>query len=174
MKKFHLLSTLLPAALLLACGSDPKEPPAAPTGGTEPVSTATQTAGDDALPADECFATSAQHQHPRGGGSYYHQNTRQALKDLRTAMRSDPQHPLPDFFVYSEGESEVFLGDVELTLGHLTDSKSFGEKKGWLRLAPLYRTVYHDYQIGTWILPMSGPACQLAGLDYMSLRRAHV
>ena len=50
MKKFHLLSTLLPAALLLACGSDPKEPPAAPTGGTEPVSTATQTAGDDALP----------------------------------------------------------------------------------------------------------------------------
>ncbi|MEZ4229789.1 MAG: OmpA family protein [Polyangiaceae bacterium] len=52
MKKFHLLSTLLPAALLLACGSDPKEPPAAPTGGTEPVATATQATGDE-LPADD-------------------------------------------------------------------------------------------------------------------------
>ncbi|MEZ4374211.1 MAG: OmpA family protein [Polyangiaceae bacterium] len=52
MKKFHLLSTLLPAALLLACGSDPKEPPAAPTGGTDAVATATQPAGD-ALPADD-------------------------------------------------------------------------------------------------------------------------
>ncbi len=52
MNSIRLLSTLSATALLLGCASDPTEPPAAPTGGTDPVATSTTPAGE-ALPADD-------------------------------------------------------------------------------------------------------------------------
>lgn len=52
MKSIRLLTTLGATALLLACGSDPKEPPAAPTGGTDTMAT-NATPTSDPLPADD-------------------------------------------------------------------------------------------------------------------------
>ncbi|MBX3183643.1 MAG: OmpA family protein [Polyangiaceae bacterium] len=43
---------LFPAALVIACGSDPKEPPASPTGGTD-VGSVNPTPVDSTLPADD-------------------------------------------------------------------------------------------------------------------------
>lgn len=89
--------------------------------------------------------------HALGGGSSYSQGKVQNLELLRDHMRQNQN--VPEFFTYSEANSELFLDVLELTYSHNTGLTSDvqvvpgGPFVPAVRLAPLWETVYHDYQI---------------------------
>jgi len=89
------------------------------------------------------------HQHPLGGGDYQVQAKRALLEDLRATMRAID----PDYFVYSEAQNEMYVDKVELVYPHSTGEHS----TPGLDLAPLYQTVYHDYQTVGRVAGVNGP-----------------
>ncbi len=99
----------------------------------------------DVFPFDEArLCYSHAHGHPVGGGDYYTQAKRRLVQHLRDTMRADYD---PQYYVYGEAQCEPFVGLLELVYHHNTgDSVIDADGNVLLGVAPLYETVYHDYQ----------------------------
>ncbi len=101
-------------------------------------------------PARVCYDPA--HGHPLGGGSYYTQAKVRMVEHLRQYMRA---HYDPEYYVYGEAACEPFVGVLELVYRHNTgDSVIAPEGDVWLGIAPLYETVYHDYQFVGTVAPL--------------------
>ncbi|MBI2893804.1 MAG: hypothetical protein HYY06_09650 [Deltaproteobacteria bacterium] len=107
-----------------------------------------------------CYDTS--HGHAIGGGDYWTQGKIDLVQSLRDSQRASD----PDFFVYSEAENEMFLGVTELTYAHNTGDTT----EGLLELAPIFQTVYHDYQIAGTVAPVLVPGALVDPLPLLARR----
>ncbi len=107
----------------------------------------------DVFPFDEarlCYDPG--HGHPVGGGDYYTQAKVHLVQHLRDFMRT---HYDPEYYVYGEAQAESFIGLLELVYRHNTGDTVIGDDGSVLvGIAPLYETVYHDYQFTGTVAPL--------------------
>lgn len=114
------------------------------------------------------------HGHPIGGGNYYTTAKVQLVQALRDTMRSLE----PEYFTYSEAQGEAYVGVFELVYPH-HGGDTTGDVGGGvpaIAIAPLYQTVYHDYQIVGKVGPIHQQTI-VSDAIYMAGRRlmaAHV
>lgn len=84
--------------------------------------------------------------HQTGGGSWLTQAKIQMAKRIKHYMRNTVAQPIPEFFLYSEQNSEMYVGLFEMTS---SQAQFFALDAGTgpgFRPAPMFETVYHDYQ----------------------------
>ncbi len=82
--------------------------------------------------------------HPEGDGRYWTRGKRKVLEDLKMDMRTMPGGD-PEYFLMTEGVSEAYLSVVEATWNRYSGFTT--SKAGNVARAPLFQTVYNDYQM---------------------------
>lgn len=110
-----------------------------------------------------CYEPS--HGHPLGGGDYYTQQARDAVASLRQQMKAVE----PGFFVYSEAVNEAFVDLFELVYAHHTGDTV----EPVIRIAPIYETVYHDFQIVNTVAELNAPPAKIPPSAADLLRRTY-
>ncbi|MEM7306279.1 MAG: DUF6259 domain-containing protein [Planctomycetota bacterium] len=87
-----------------------------------------------------CYDTT--HEHAPGGGTYFVAGKQNLLSFIKAHMRATG---LPEFFLWTEGPSEAYLRWVELCWSHYGGIGGL-EIDQFAYRAPLYQTVYNEYQ----------------------------
>jgi hypothetical protein len=89
---------------------------------------------------------------PVGGGCSQGAAKVQLVENLRTAMRVGSG--ITDFYTISEGQCETMVGAFELVYGNFVGTGVDVNGNPRLRLAPLFDTVYRDYQFTSTVGPI--------------------
>ncbi len=96
---------------------------------------------------------------PVGGGCSQGAAKIQLVDNLRRTMRTTGG--VPDFYTISEGQQEMFVGSFELVYGNYVGAAVDVNGQPRTRMAPLFDTVYRDYQFTSTVGPMDYHAAQV-------------